>query len=242
MGKEILGTSLDVWKTKFSDGLGSHIFFKKQSWYKKEKPACQGSGESGMDRPSLPPPSYHGNALRVAVQVGRGAAAAAARQLAASATGVLQGSNQGLAGDGTKLVAEGPIESENVNDKDPLADGGQVLQEEALVGKEGTACSGVKARLEEGGLGEGLNGGRTWFFCTGERGASENTGAQEVGRYVTSVGGETGEGALGHRAVSASPQPAGCHKRILRTRAMKAVVERKRRRWAIQKSRAETAV
>lgn len=102
-------------------------------------------------------PSYHGNALRVAVQVGRGAAAAA-RRLAASAAGVLQGSNQGLVGDGTKLVAEGSIENENVDDKDPLADGGQVLQEEALVDKEGAACSGVKARSEESGLARGMPG------------------------------------------------------------------------------------
>lgn len=97
--------------------------------------------------PTRPPRSYHGNALRVAVQVG--GSAAAAWGLAASAAGVLQGGHQGLIGDGTKLVAEGSIENENVDNKDPLADGSQVLQEEALVDKEDATWSEVKGKSEK---------------------------------------------------------------------------------------------
>lgn len=128
-----------------------------------------------------------------------GGGAAAAGRLAASAAGVLQGGHQGLAGDGTKLVAEGSVENEDVNNEDPLADGGQVLQEEALVDKEDATCGGVKGRSgkkmalpggcqvpKQGSRGwrqsQGLDLGRTELFCVGEGRLLRAQGSERAGR------------------------------------------------------------
>lgn len=49
---------------------------------------------------------------------------------------LLQARQYGLAGNGTKLVGEGAVENQDVDREDPLADGGGVLQDEALVDEE----------------------------------------------------------------------------------------------------------
>lgn len=51
----------------------------------------------------------------------------------------LEAGHHGLAGDGAELVGEGPVEDEDDHCKDPLADGGGVLQDETLVDEEDTA-------------------------------------------------------------------------------------------------------
>lgn len=136
------------------EGTGSNntLFnVKKPFWYKKtpggrRNPSSPIGGEKEKERQliaaagwdgqaSLPvPPSYHGNALRVTVEVRGGAAAPWG--LAPPAVRMLQRSHQGVIGDGAKLIGEGAVEDQDVNDKQPLADGSQMLQEEALVDKE----------------------------------------------------------------------------------------------------------
>lgn len=99
----------------------------------KERQLLAAAGWDG--HASLPvPPSDHGNALRVTVEVCGGAAAPWG--LAPPAVRMLQCSHQRVIGDGAKLVSESAIEDQDVNDKQPFADGSQVLQEEALVDEE----------------------------------------------------------------------------------------------------------
>lgn len=52
---------------------------------------------------------------------------------------LLQARHHGLAGDGAKFVGEGAVEDQDVHCEDPLADGGGVLQDEALVDEEDAA-------------------------------------------------------------------------------------------------------
>lgn len=49
---------------------------------------------------------------------------------------LLQAGHHGLGGDGAELVGEGAVEDQDVHGEDPLADGGDVLQDEALVDEE----------------------------------------------------------------------------------------------------------
>lgn len=51
----------------------------------------------------------------------------------------MQTSHQGVSGDGAELVGERAVEDEDEDGEDPLADGGGVLQDEALVYKERAA-------------------------------------------------------------------------------------------------------
>lgn len=52
---------------------------------------------------------------------------------------LLQARHHGLTGDGAELVCEGAVEDQDVHREDPLADGGSVLQDEALVDEEDAA-------------------------------------------------------------------------------------------------------
>lgn len=52
---------------------------------------------------------------------------------------LLQARHHGLTGDGAELVREGAVEDQDVHREDPLADGGSVLQDEALVDEEDAA-------------------------------------------------------------------------------------------------------
>lgn len=48
----------------------------------------------------------------------------------------LQAGHQSLAGDGAKLIGEGPIEDKDDHGEDPLTDGRCMLQDKALMDKE----------------------------------------------------------------------------------------------------------
>lgn len=107
----------------------------------------------------------HGDVLRCAVEVGGGAAAAGglealgppaattqtpqtlatAQDHAAGAlvAAALQARHHGLAGDRAELVGEGAVEDQDDHSEDPLADGGRMLQHEALVDEERTALEGT---------------------------------------------------------------------------------------------------
>lgn len=154
-----------------SAGSRNILFLKKTPFSAKGKPGrkekapplsrpgavtvWRGVEQQAATPPSSRPPSYHGDALRVAVEV-RGGAAAAGR-LAPPAARVLQRGHHGVVGDGPKLVGEGAVEDQDVDDEDPLADGGQVLQEEALVHEEDAAWGRrVKEKQEPGCLRKGM--------------------------------------------------------------------------------------
>lgn len=76
-----------------------------------------------------------------------GGAAAAPGRLAPPAVRMLQRGHHGVIGDGAKLVGEGAVEDQDVDDKDPLADGGQVLEEEAFVDEEDATCGGSQGKV-----------------------------------------------------------------------------------------------
>lgn len=46
---------------------------------------------------------------------------------------LLKTSHQSLTSDGAEFIGEGTVEDQDVHSKDPLADGGGVLQDEALM-------------------------------------------------------------------------------------------------------------
>lgn len=50
-----------------------------------------------------------------------------------------EGSHQGVAADAAKLVGEGSIVDQDKDGEDPFADGGGMLQHEALVNEEDAA-------------------------------------------------------------------------------------------------------
>lgn len=52
---------------------------------------------------------------------------------------LLQHGQHRVVGDGAELVGEGSVEDQDVHRKDPLTDGGSVLQDEALVDEEDAA-------------------------------------------------------------------------------------------------------
>lgn len=55
---------------------------------------------------------------------------------------LLQPRHHGLGGDSAKLIGEGAVEDQDVHGEDPLADGGSVLKDEALVYEEDAAWRG----------------------------------------------------------------------------------------------------
>lgn len=99
----------------------------------------------------------HGYALRGTVEVCGGAAAARGfeafggpSQRGASGPGthhdpravvvaLLKAGHQSLTSDGAEFVGKGPVEDQDVHSEDPFADGGGVLQDEALVDEKDTA-------------------------------------------------------------------------------------------------------
>lgn len=52
---------------------------------------------------------------------------------------LLKTGHQSLTSDGAKFVGEGPVEDQDVHSENPLADGGGVLQDEALVNEKDPA-------------------------------------------------------------------------------------------------------
>lgn len=52
---------------------------------------------------------------------------------------LLKAGHQSLTSDGAEFVGEGPVENQDVHSEDPLADGGSVLQDEALVDEKDAA-------------------------------------------------------------------------------------------------------
>lgn len=57
-----------------------------------------------------------------------------------------QGGHHGVAADAPELVGEGSVIDQDEDGEDPLADGGSVLQHEALVNKEDAAWVGERVR------------------------------------------------------------------------------------------------
>lgn len=106
-----------------------------QNWVFLVQKKCKGDAGSCGGRASHPPQtSDHGDALRATVEVGGGAAAPGG--LAGPAGGGLQRGHQCVRGDRPKLVAEGAVEDENVNDEHPLTQGCPMLQLRALMDEE----------------------------------------------------------------------------------------------------------
>lgn len=99
----------------------------------------------------------HGYALRGAVEMCRGAAAAGGfqtfggpSQCRPSGTGphhdsgamvvaLLKTCHQSLTSYGAEFISKGPVEDQDVHSKHPLADGSGVLQDKALVNKKNAA-------------------------------------------------------------------------------------------------------
>lgn len=72
---------------------------------------------------------------------------------------LLQRCHHRVAGDRAKLVGEGAVEDQDVHGEDPLADGGGVLQDEALVDEEDAALRGGGG-VKDNNIGVGWGCGR----------------------------------------------------------------------------------